>query len=147
MARVYGAKERRCGHCGAPIVPGLAVCNYCRHAYVGAPPGPKCPKCAAVNVAGSMACGRCRIPMARSCIFCGAASPLDASACRHCHEAFAGAVERKQQREASYKQHQYMQLANTGIQAAGVVIASGAATGLLGSVGSLLGSIVDAAGD
>lgn len=85
--------------------------------------------------------------MARSCIFCGAASPLDAAGCRHCHEAFAGAEERKQQRAEAAKQHQYMQLANTGIQAAGAVIASGAATGILDSVGDLFGSIIDAASD
>lgn len=147
MAKVYGAGEQRCGNCGAPVVPGLAVCNYCRKAYAGAKPGPKCPGCGAVSVAGAMACGRCRSPMARSCLFCGAASPLDAAACRHCHEAFAGAEERKRQREEAAKQHQYMQLANTGIQAAGAVIASGAATGLLDSVGDLLGSVFDAATD
>jgi ribosomal protein L40E len=85
--------------------------------------------------------------MARTCLFCGAASPLDAAGCRHCHEAFAGAEQRKQQRAEAAKQHQYMQLANTGIQAAGVVIASGAAGGLLDSVGDLLGSVFDSVGD
>jgi hypothetical protein len=85
--------------------------------------------------------------MARTCIFCGCASPLDYAACRQCHEAFAGAEQRKQQREDAAKQQQYVQLAHTGIQAAGTVIASGAASGLLDSVGDLFGSILDAAGD
>jgi predicted nucleic acid-binding Zn ribbon protein len=85
--------------------------------------------------------------MARSCIFCGAASPLDAPSCRHCREAFAGAEDRKRQRDEAAKQHQYMQLASTGIQTAGVVIASGAADGLLDSVGDLFGSLLEAASD
>lgn len=143
MAKAYGAHERRCENCGAEVIPGLASCNYCRRLYAGVAQGPKCPRCSAVNVAGAMACGRCRSPMAQSCIFCGAASPLDFASCRHCREAFAGAAQRKQQREEAYKQQQYMQLAQTGISTAGQVIASGAASGLLESVGDLFASAMD----
>ena len=147
MAKAYGAGDRRCDTCGAEIIPGLAGCNYCRRAYAGVQQGPKCPGCSAVNTAGAMACGRCRSPMAQSCIFCGAASPLDYAACRHCREAFAGAPQRKQQREEAYKQQQYMHMAQTGISTAGQVIASGAANGLLDSVGDLFSAAMNSVGD
>lgn len=143
MARVHGATEHRCVNCGAPLVPGLAACDYCRHAYAGVPPGPRCPACDVVNVAGAMACGRCRGPIARACVFCGGASPLDAAACRHCREAFAGAEQRKQQRDEAARHKRYMDLAGVGIQTAGVVIASGAAEGFLDAVGSLLNTLSD----
>jgi len=143
MATVHGANERRCNNCGAPTFPGLAACDYCRHAYPGASPGPRCVACDVVNVAGAMSCGKCRVPLSQSCLFCGRASPLDAASCRHCREAFAGAAARKAQREAAVRHKRYVELAGTGVQVAGAVITSGAAEGFLDAVSGLLKSLDD----
>lgn len=143
MARARTPGGEDCENCGAPRVPGLASCDYCRHPYPGAAPGPKCRACDVVNLAGSMACGRCRMPLARACLFCGGASPLDAAACRHCREAFAGAQERIAQREAAARSKRNAELLGVGIQTAGVVISSGAAEGLLNALSGLLNSVSD----
>lgn len=138
MARVNPPTDNRCANCGAPIVPGLAGCDYCRHAYPGAAPGPKCVACDVVNVAGAMSCGRCRGPIAKDCVFCGRASPLDVAACVHCREAFAGAAQRKQARDDAARHKRYMDLAGTGVQVAGGLIQSGAAAGLLNAIANLV---------
>lgn len=143
MARVKGSHEGGCVNCGAPGFSGLAACDYCGHAYAGMQPGPRCVACDVINVAGAMACARCRVAISQSCLFCGRASPLDAAACRHCREAFAGAVERKAQRDAAVRHKRYMDFAGTGVQVAGAVIASGAAEGFLDAVSSLLKSLDD----
>lgn len=143
MARVTGAHARGCENCGAPNFPGLAACDYCKHAYPGTSPGPRCVACDVINVAGAMACARCRVAISQSCLFCGTASPLDAAACRRCREAFAGAAERKAQRDAAVRHKRYMDFAGTGVQVAGAVITSGAAEGLLDAVSSLLRSLDD----
>lgn len=138
-ARTHGAEE--CDHCGAPRVPGLASCEYCRQPYPGAAPGPRCRPCDVVNLTGALACGRCRSPLARACLFCGAASPLDAAACVHCREAFAGAPERLAQREAAARSRRNAELLGVGIQTAGVVISSGAAEGFLDALAGLVDTI------
>jgi predicted nucleic acid-binding Zn ribbon protein len=81
--------------------------------------------------------------IARTCVFCGGASPLDAASCVRCREAFAGAEQRKQQRDEAARNKRYMDLAGVGIQTAGVVISSGAAEGFLDAVSSLINTLSD----
>ncbi len=87
--------SHECHGCGAAPVPGLAACPYCRGAYAGIEAGASCPDCSSVNMRGRGVCAQCKASLTRECVFCNAHSLLELAHCTRCHEAFAGAEERK----------------------------------------------------
>ena len=92
--------DHDCQTCGAAPVPGLAACPFCRAGYPGTTPGVTCPGCAAISLQGRTVCAQCNGSLTRTCVFCNAASLLSLPQCSRCHEAFAGAEERKRARAA-----------------------------------------------
>ncbi len=92
--------DHDCQTCGASPIAGLAACPYCRAAYPGVTPGPRCPACGNLSMAGRTVCAHCNGALTRTCVFCNAASILDLPACARCHEPFEGAEERKRARAA-----------------------------------------------
>lgn len=93
------ACDHDCQSCGAAPVAGLAACPYCRGAYAGVEAGATCPGCGCLSVRGRGVCAHCQGALTRACVFCAAVSLLELPQCVRCHEAFAGAVERKRERE------------------------------------------------
>jgi hypothetical protein len=85
-------------------------------------------------------CAVCKESLTRGCVFCGQASSLAASNCQSCSEAFAGAEQRKQQRDALAQQQQTMHLVEEGIGVLGAVASSssGGGGGLFGALESLI---------
>jgi hypothetical protein len=131
--------SNECPTCGAPKTVGLAACHFCKAALPDAGPAVACPKCEAVNIEQNAACVLCNTPLSRGCLFCGGASPLTAAACARCGEAFAGAEERKRQRDQQAQDQQTMQLVEQGIGVLGqVASSSGGGGGLLGALESLV---------
>ena len=95
---------RACETCGAPPKPGMVSCEYCHQpisaeAADGAIP---CPSCHALNAWGATRCGGCQAWVVVQCVFCGGITPHNQAACMHCGEAFAGAPERKAERERAH---------------------------------------------
>jgi hypothetical protein len=92
-----------CEGCGAAVRPGLLACSFCERPYPGraGTGGVRCPSCADMNARGQAACATCNTALVSGCVFCGQASPLEAPQCLGCGEAFAGAEERKKQRDES----------------------------------------------
>jgi hypothetical protein len=95
------------------------ACSYCQTAYPGAPRGLSCPTCGDDNHPHNVACARCNGSLQRDCIFCGAASSIAVPACTRCGEAFAGARDRKAEREAAARRQQMMGIAATGVSVLG----------------------------
>lgn len=118
------------------MTPGLLACSYCTRPYAGraGTGGITCPDCADVNARGRSTCATCGKPLVHGCVFCGGASPLECAQCVSCGEAFAGAVERKAQRDAQAKQEQMMNLAEQGLKAVGQVAQSPGARSVLGGL-------------
>lgn len=108
-----------CGTCGAPPLGGLVACSYCQTPYAGAPRGVSCPACGDDNHPHNAACARCGGSLQRGCIFCGAASSIALASCSRCGEAFAGARDRKADREAAARQQQMMGIAASGVSVLG----------------------------
>ena len=91
-----------CENCGAADNGADVICKFCNHPIAkdllaSAIP---CPVCRAPNRPGRTECSSCRGSLLLQCIFCGHATPASKSDCDKCGEAFAGAAERKQSREA-----------------------------------------------
>lgn len=93
-----------CHGCGAAPVSGLAACPYCRGAYAGVEAGVACPGCGGMSARGRAVCAQCQGSLTRTCVFCDAVSLLELAQCSKCHEAFAGAVERKRERDRLAKE-------------------------------------------
>lgn len=133
--------SNECPTCGAPKTVGLAACHYCKAALPDAGAGITCPKCEAVNVEQNATCVLCNASLSRGCLFCGGASPLTAAACGRCGEAFAGAEERKRQRDQQAQDQQTMHMIEEGIGVLGAAATSsggGGGGGLLGALESLV---------
>lgn len=124
----------RCDHCGAPPVPGLAACPYCRAAYPGVTAGVQCPRCRVVNAQGQTGCAGCGLGITRACVFCQHVSPLDAAACRRCREPFEGAEDRLRAQQAAQRRQQYLGLASQGLGAAVTVATHPTGARLLSSL-------------
>jgi hypothetical protein len=113
-----------CACCGAPDDGQEVTCKFCQR-----PVSPQvqasaipCPQCQHVNRWGRQQCSRCNGWIVVQCVFCGSISPCSYTACMRCNEAFAGAWQRKQQREA---QEQTKEI-----------------TDVLGSVGAIAGAMI-----
>jgi hypothetical protein len=135
----------RCLNCGAPHEDGLAECRYCDVPIPGRHAGIECPRCGELASADRRACAPCGENFVKACIFCGQEAWMTAPQCPRCHEAFAGAEERKRQRDQAAaeaaRQQQMMNLAQQGLGVAATVAAGTTGTGLLGGiVDALFGS-------
>ena len=104
-----------CASCGAPDDGESVICKYCQRpisqeAQAHAIP---CPKCRVPNRWGKQQCSACQTWIVVACVFCGAISPHNQQACMACREPFAGAVERKAQRQQQHAHQQSMQTLGT----------------------------------
>lgn len=123
-----------CAHCGAPRAAGYGACKFCGTVFARAQQTSTqenvipCPKCRTVNEWGAQKCVQCQTWVVVQCLFCSSLSPHHVPACLRCQEAFAGAPERFQQRQAAQQGQQRMQVIGT----VGNVAASflGAAAGM-----------------
>ena len=131
-----------CPNCGAPKTVGLVACHFCKAALPDAGNGVACPSCENVNREENPACVVCRAPLTRGCVFCAGQSPLNATSCARCGEAFAGAEERKRQRDLQAQEQQTMRLVEDGIGALGAAASGGVASG--GFLGALETLVEDA---
>ncbi len=134
-----------CHNCGAPATSGLLACAFCKAMCSDEGSGVACPKCENVNRHENPQCAVCKTSLTRGCVFCGQASSLAASNCQSCSEAFAGADERKSQRDALAHQQQTMHLVEEGIGVLGAVASSSGGGGGGGLFGALESLIEDAA--
>jgi hypothetical protein len=131
--------SNECPTCGAPKTVGLAACHFCKAALPDVGPAVACPKCEAMNLEKNPSCVLCNAPLSRGCLFCGAGSPLSAVSCTRCGEGFAGAEERKKQRDEQAQEQQMMHLVEEGIGVLGAAATSGGSgTGVLGVLESLV---------
>ena len=126
-----------CAACGAPDDGELVHCKYCRQAVSAdalakAIPCPN-PACRTACRWGKQKCRACQAWIVVSCVFCGAISPHSISSCLQCNEAFAGAMQRKQQMQQQQAHHQNMQAVDTwgGVAAMFAGAAVGASLGSL----------------
>ena len=123
-----------CAHCGAPRAPGYGACKFCGTVFARARQTSTqenvvpCPSCRTVNEWGAQRCVKCQAWVVVQCLFCSSLSPHHVPACLRCQEAFAGAPERFQQRQAHQQGQERMQVLGT----VGNVAASflGAAAGM-----------------
>ena len=125
-----------CQSCGAPAKPNLVECEFCEKpiSAEAAAKAVGCPQCKTLNAGGQQQCHRCKAWLVVQCVFCSHLSPHTAPACLQCNEPFAGALERKAQRDSSQRNQQIFQT---------VGMVAPAAVGLLGGVaGALLGDRV-----
>ncbi len=102
-----------CANCGAPDNGEVVTCRYCKQAVSAeaartAIPCPN-PQCRLLCRWGKQKCAQCQAWLVVSCVFCGALSPHNVSNCLRCNEAFAGAPQRKAQREQQMQHQQNMQ--------------------------------------
>lgn len=125
-----------CQSCGAPAKPNLVECEFCEKpisadAAANAVP---CPQCKALNAGGQQQCHKCKAWLVVQCVFCSHLSPHTKPACVQCNEPFAGAPERKAQRDSAQRNQQIMSAVGAVAPAAG---------GLLGGIaGAILGDRV-----
>jgi hypothetical protein len=89
------------------------------------------PACRTACRWGKQKCTACQAWIVVSCVFCGSISPHNISNCLRCNEAFAGAMQRKQQMQQQQSHQQNMQAVNTwgGVAAAFAGAAVGASLG------------------
>ena len=100
-----------CPSCGGPDDGEFAFCKYCKRPLSAeiVQAAIPCPQCRMACRWGKQKCGACAAWLVVSCVFCGALSPHNQSACLACHEGFAGAAQRKAQHEAAAQQQQQAQ--------------------------------------
>jgi hypothetical protein len=115
----YHRDMAECENCGAPDNGVDVLCKFCKQpiAKDALASAIACPSCRAPNRSGRTQCSSCSASLLVACVFCGHGTPASRTECERCGEAFAGAAERKQQREAEK---------------------------LLGAVGSFVGNLVGA---
>lgn len=128
----------QCQSCGAPAVPGLVMCRFCKRPVnaEAAEAAIPCPQCATLNVWGTMNCVQCRAWVVVQCVFCAQVSPHNQPACLSCGEAFAGALERKVACDNQMRNEQFAH--NAGIVGQVAAPFLGAVAGSM--VGSYFGS-------
>src|SRR5947199_274485 len=108
-----------CTCCGAPPTPGYAACKFCGTVFARAQQASiqenaiPCPTCRTLNEWGAQRCVQCQAWVVVQCLFCSAISPCHVPACLQCHEAFAGAPERVQQRQQQQQGAQRMAMLDT----------------------------------
>ncbi len=97
-----------CPSCGAPDDGELVHCRFCKAALSKeiADTAIPCPHCRVANRWGKQRCVACRSWIIVSCVFCGGLSPHNQPACLSCREPFAGAAQRKRDREIAAQQQQ-----------------------------------------
>jgi hypothetical protein len=100
-----------CPSCGAPDDGELVHCKFCKAAFSKeiADTAIPCPRCRVANRWGKQKCVACQSWIIVSCVFCGGLSPHNQPACLSCREPFAGAADRKRQREIAVQQQQQQQ--------------------------------------
>ena len=101
-ATAYDRRMAECENCGAPDNGVDVLCKFCKQpiakdVLAAAIP---CPTCRAPNRPGRTQCSSCNGSLLVACVFCGHGTAASKTECERCGEAFAGAAERKQQREA-----------------------------------------------
>ncbi len=129
-----------CQSCGAPARPGIVTCEFCEQ-FVSAEAARTaiaCPQCRTANAGGAQQCVRCKSWLVVRCVFCERLSPYTSAACVACNEPFAGAMERKAQRDAELRRQQVLQTVGAVAPIAGGLL-GGVAGALLGNVGSGFG--------
>jgi hypothetical protein len=106
-------QQARCGSCGAPDDGELVLCRYCKNAISPAllQSAIPCPQCRQPNRWGRQKCAPCSAWLVVACVFCGALSPHNQSACLACQQPFAGAMQRKQAMQQQQQHQQNMQTA------------------------------------
>lgn len=126
-----------CENCGAPAQPGVLKCGYCQRPVSAelAKHAIPCPHCQEPNLWGAQKCVRCQAWIVVQCVFCGGVSPHNQTACLNCKEPFAGAPERKAQKQAQQQQAQNAETA--------AVVGNVAASFLGGLAGGIIGGILD----
>ena len=116
-----------CASCGAPDDGNEVLCKFCQNpvsAQVQAS-AIACGQCNHPNRWGRQQCSRCNAWIVVQCVFCGSLSPRTMSACMQCHEAFAGSLERKQQRESQQQVQQAEEVLGTVAAIAGGIFLGG----------------------
>ncbi len=129
-----------CQSCGAPSRPGIILCEYCESPIdlEAAKRAIPCRQCSLLNVESAQQCMKCKQWLVVQCLFCAHVTPHTMPACRQCNEPFAGAAERRAQRDS---QQQRQQMFNT------VGAVAPIAGSLLGGVaGALLGNAFGSSG-
>jgi hypothetical protein len=116
-----------CTSCGAPDDGQEVLCHYCNspispEVQAGAIP---CGQCNHLNRAGRQQCSRCSAWIVVECVFCGGLSPRTCTACTRCNEPFAGAWERKQQRETQQQTQVVEEVLGDVAAIAGAVLLGG----------------------
>lgn len=104
-----------CQSCGAPDDGEAVLCKYCRRAVSAEAQAHAvpCPQCRTPARWGKQKCPACQAWIVVACVFCGALSPHNQQACLACREPFAGAAERKMQRQQQHSHAQSMQTLGT----------------------------------
>ena len=136
LGSTLGGMDLVCQSCGAPAKPNLVECEFCEKpiSAEAAAKAVGCPQCKTLNAGGQQQCHKCKAWLVVQCVFCSHLSPHSSPACLQCNEPFAGALERKAQRDSSQRNQQIFQT---------VGMVAPAAVGLLGGVaGALLGDRV-----
>jgi len=116
-----------CAHCGAPDDGVHVNCKFCQQpvsAQVQASAIP-CGQCTLPNRWGRQQCLRCNSWLVVQCVFCGSLSPLTCAACLRCNEAFAGAWQRKQEREGQAQTQQVTDVLGSVAAIAGGLLLGG----------------------
>jgi hypothetical protein len=95
--------ELACPHCGSVRAIGHVTCAFCRNPYSAeaARGAIACPHCRTLSTSDQAKCVGCGAWIVVQCVFCGGLSPYTMAGCVKCGEAFAGAAERKAQRDAA----------------------------------------------
>ena len=90
-----------CGTCGAADDGELVICKFCEQPLSDeiVKTAVPCPSCATPNRAGKQHCMKCQQWLIVTCVFCAQFSPCNVPLCVACKEPFAGAIERKQERD------------------------------------------------
>lgn len=90
-------------------------------------------------------CATCGGSLAIGCVFCGWASPLGSAQCRRCGEAFQGAQQRKQERDAAKERAEWTKVAGQGVAMVGSVAMANPSivSSVFGAIGDIASSITD----
>jgi hypothetical protein len=116
-----------CTNCGAPDDGSEVLCKFCHQAVspqVMSTAIP-CAQCRHPNRWGGQQCSQCNAWVVVQCVFCGSVSPCNMTACMRCNEAFAGAWQRKQQRDGQQQIQQAEEVLGTVAAIAGGIFLGG----------------------
>ena len=116
--------ETTCDKCGATAKAGEVICEFCQ-APIRAEALQRaeiCPGCHHPNVEGATSCTHCH--HVTQCLFCQTVSPLAASACARCNEAFVGMAERKKARDDEAERQRLIAIGTTVLGTAAPLLSS-----------------------